>query len=617
MDVEIAEVADFLSGCVPFDTLDPAEMRVLVPRLTQRYHRRGTTVVEAGAPNDTLHVIRSGAVELTDRDGTLIDTRDVGDSFGYSTLRAPSPSLYRFQAVEDTLTLELQRGDFAEFAARNTEFREHYDDEADRVRGDLVAARVDASGGDPLGTPVGELLARDAVTSSSSSSVTDAARLMSARRVSSLLVVDDGRLVGILSDRDLRSRVLAEGRDPGIAVADVMTRHPFHVRDDARAFDATLLMMDRGVHHLPVLGAAGEVLGVVTSTDLLRLAQADPVYLAAKIARASDPAGVAEHVRRLPPMVAELSRKGLPASDVSRVITGTADAATRRLLELAEAELGPAPVPYCWVVLGSQARGELGIASDQDSALVLAARPDDDTWFVEVTARVRDGLAEAGFPVCPGDMMASNPRWRMTVDEWATQIDTWVGRPESEHVLDAQVAFDMRGVAGDVALCDAVRARVREAASSSPRFLAHLARAAADWHPPLGFLRGLVVEKRGQYRNTLDVKAGGLAAIVQMARLQVLAAGLPEVGTADRLGAAVAAGAMREGDARPLLTSFAFLRDLQLRHHAELVAQGRTPDNHIDPSTLSSRDRSRLKLAFRAIAEQQEALALRYPIRQM
>jgi CBS domain-containing protein len=617
MDVEISEVADFLAGCVPFDTLEHPALVALVPRLTQRYHRRGTTIIEAAAPNDALHVIRSGVVELTDRDGTLIDTRDVGDSFGYSTLPTRRPSLYRYVAAEDTLTMEMPREVFLDIASRYPEFGGYYHEESDRVRGDLVAARVDASGGDPLSTPVEELLARDAVTAPSTTPISDAARIMSERRVSSLLIVDGDRLVGILSDRDLRSRVLAAGLDPARPVSEAMTRDPFHVGGDTRAFDATLLMMDRGVHHLPVLDPAGRSLGVVTSTDLLRLAQADPVYLAARISRAASPGAVAEQVGKLPPMVAELTRKGMPAADVSRVITATTDAATRRLLDLAEAELGPPPVTYAWLVLGSQARGELGVASDQDSALVLASEPADDTWFAEVSARVRDGLAEAGFPVCPGDMMASNRRWRMTVDEWAARVDTWVHRPESENVLDAQVAFDLRAVAGDTALADRVRSHVRDVAAGSPRFLAHLARTAADWQPPLGFLRGLVVEKRGQYRNTLDIKAGGLSAIVQMARLQALAAGLTEVGTVARLEAAVSAGAMARGDARALLTSFDFLRDLQLRHHADLVSQGRDPDNHLDPSTVSSRDRNRLKQAFRAIAEQQEALALRYPIRQM
>ncbi len=617
MDVEITEVTDFLSGCVPFDILDRAELTRLVPELSQRYHRRGTVIVEHGAANDTLHLIRSGAVEVCDPDGTLIDARDVGDCFGYSTLAASGPSLYLIQASEDTLVLELPRAGFDDLAARHPTIREFFDEQTDRVRGDLVAARVDASGGNALSTPVGELLGRSAVTTPSTTPIDQAAQLMSARRVSSLLIVDDGRLVGILSDRDLRTRVLAVGRDPTGPVSGAMTIEPSYVRAVTRVFDATLLMMERGVHHLPVLDPAGLSLGVITSTDLLRLAQADPIYLAARISRADDPAEVAECVSRLPPMVVEMARRGDPAVDVARIITATADAATRRLIELAEADLGPAPVPFCWLVLGSQARGEMGVASDQDSALVLASRPADDSWFAEVTVRVRDGLAAAGFRVCPGDMMASNPRWRMTVDEWADRVDTWVRTPESENVLDAQVAFDMRAVAGDPALGDLVRERIKVAAAASPRFLAHLARSAADWQPPVGFFRGLVVERRGEYRNTLDLKAGGLAPLVQIARLQALATGLSEVGTADRFSAAVSAGVMLEQDARPLLRSFTFLRDLQLRLHADLVRQRREPHNRVAPSTVSTRDRHRLRNAFAAISRQQQALALRYPIRQM
>lgn len=620
MEVELVEVREFLARCAPFDELPAAVLDRLPSRLTQRYHRRGSVIVDAGQSNDTLHIIRSGAVEICDPEGTLLDTRDEGDCFGYSTLAHRGPSRYRMDAVADTLMLEMSREVFDEVAAEFPAIRDFFGERSDRVREDLASARVAAAGGDALATPVGELLTRDAVTTGPDTSVRDAARIMTERRVSALLVVDGGVVIGIFTDRDLRSKVVAVDGDPAAPVSTIMTSDPVSVDVHTRAFDATLLQIERGVHHLPVCGDGGPV-GMVTSGDLLRLAQADPVYLAARISRAPDAGTVAALSRRLPGIVGEFVRRGTAPQDIGRVITATADAATRRLLDLAEEDLGPPPVPYCWVALGSQARGELGVASDQDNALVLAdgapSAPGSDVYFAALADRVCHGLDRAGFPLCPGDVMASNHAWRRTTSEWLRQVADWVGAPEPDAMLHVQVFFDIRAVHGDPALLAPIRSDMLARARGSARFLAHLARVACEWQPPLGFFRGLVVARRGEYRNTLEIKAGGIAPVVQIARLHALAAGADEVATLDRLDAAAVAGVVARGDAENLAEAIRFLRGLAYRHHARQIAEGREQDNNVDPSTLSTKDRHRLRAAFRIIADAQDVLALRYRVGQM
>lgn len=620
MDVELVEVRDFLARCAPFDELPGTVLDRLPARLTQRYHRRGSVIVGAGETNDTLHIIRSGAVEICDPEGTLLDTRDEGDCFGYSTLAHAGPSRYRMDAVADTLLLEMSREVFDEVAAEHPVLKDFFGERSDRIREDLASARVAASGGDVLGTPVGELLTRDAVTIGPEASIREAARIMTERRVSSLLVVESAAVIGIFTDRDLRSKVVAVDADTSAPVSAIMSPDPVSVDVHTRAFDATLLQIDRGVHHLPVVDG-GVPLGVVTSGDLLRMVQADPVYLAARIARAPDAAAVAGLAERLPPLVGEFVRRGTTPQDIGRVVTATADAATRRLLALAEEELGPAPVPYCWVGLGSQARGELGVASDQDNALVLA---DDaatvagaDDYFAALADRVCHGLDRAGFPLCPGDVMAANPAWRRTTTEWINQVADWVGAPDPDAMLHAQVFFDIRAIRGPAALLAPIRRDMLARASASPRFQAHLARIACEWQPPLGFFRGLVVARRGEYRNTLEIKAGGIAPVVQIARLHAVAAGVEEVATLDRLDAAASAGGIARGDAENLAEAFRFLRRLAYRHHALQIAEGRPQDNNVDPRSLGSKDRHRLRAAFRIIAAAQDALALKYPVGRM
>lgn len=620
MDVELVEVRDFLARCAPFDDLPTSVLDRLPARLTQRYHRRGSVIVDAGQPNDILHIIRTGAVEICDPEGTLLDTRDEGDCFGYSTLVHGGPSRYRMDAVADTLLLEMSGEMFDELAAEFPAVRDFFGERSDRIREDLASARVAAAGGDALGTPVGELLTRDAVTTDPDTSIRDAARIMTERRVSALLVVEDGAVSGIFTDRDLRSKVVAAAADPAAAVSTIMTPDPVSVDVRTRAFDATLLQIDRGVHHLPVCDD-GVPVGMVTTGDLLRLAQADPVYLAARISRAPDTETVAVLSRRLPEIVGEFVRRGTAPQDIGRVITATADAATRRLLVLVEEDLGPPPVPYCWVGLGSQARGEMGVASDQDNALVLAddaaTVPRGDAYFAELADRVCGGLDRAGFPLCPGEVMASNPAWRRTTSEWMRRVADWIGAPEPETMVHAQVFFDIRAVHGDPALLAPIRRDMLARARANARFLAHLARIACEWQPPLGFFRGLVVARRGEYRNTLEIKAGGIAPVVQIARLHALAAGADEVATLDRLDAAAVAGVVLRGDAENLSEAFRFLRGLAYRHHARQISEGREQDNNVDPSTLSTKDRHRLRAAFRIIAGAQDALALRYRVGQM
>lgn len=189
--------------------------------------------------------------------------------------------------------------------------------------------------------------------------------------------------------------------------------------------------------------------------------------------------------------------------------------------------------------------------------------------------------------------------------------------PQPEAVLHSQVFFDMRAVHGDETLAARVRIQMREQPRTSPRFLAHLARIACDWNPPLGFFRGLVVARRGEYRNTLDVKAGGLAPVVQIARLYALASGVEAVATLDRFDAVAAAGGMGRADAENLSEAFRFLRGVAIRHHYRQIEAGVARDNNVDPSALSARDRHRLRLAFRLIAEAQDAVALRYRVGQL
>ncbi|MBC2932526.1 DUF294 nucleotidyltransferase-like domain-containing protein [Nocardioides sp. zg-1228] len=613
MEVELAEVRDFLAGHAPFDGLPPGDLAGLPRRCTARYARRGTVVLDVGEPGEGLYVVRSGAVEVCDEAGGLVDRIGTGEAFGMSSLLEHRPTRHRCTAVEDTLLLVLEPAAFDELCRAHPDVAAFYAaTHHTRLTRAIRNLRRATSGSTALGTRVGDLVTRPAVTTAPGTQVRDAAVTMSRAGVSSVLVVEDDELLGIVTDRDLRNRVLAADVPPHTPVRAVMTPDPATLSPDAPAFEALLEMVARDIHHLPLTDDAGRPIGLVTTTDLVRLENADPVHLAAAIGGQTTLAGVVAEAPGIRAVLGRLVERDVTAADVGRVATALGDAVRRRVLALVEDELGPPPVPYSWVVLGSAARDEEGFTADQDHAIVLAHEPDDAgaAWFAELAARVTAALEECGWPRCPGEVMATNPQWRLSVAQWQDQFTRWSREPHPDAVLRAAIFHDMRHLAGERRLAEQVhRASVRTA---SPRLLGHLSRQALSMRPPLGFFRGLVLERHGEHRDTLDIKRP-IAAVVQLARIHALRAGSPALTTRRRLEAAVAGGVLDRDAATELADALELMSHLRLHHQAAQVAAGETPDNNVRPADLTQWQRRHLRDAFEIVRSAQQTLSSRLP----
>jgi CBS domain-containing protein len=605
MDVELSEIRDFLAAHAPFDVL-PRDVLADVPRqCTLRYARRGSVVLDVGERGTALHVVRSGAVDVLDESGALVERVAAGGAFGMSALLEHRPTRYRFAASEDTLLLLLPADLFESLTRDHPGFLLFYAaTHHDRMARAIANLQQASSGATVLSTPVRELVSRPPVTTSPEASVAEAARTMSAARVSSLLVTD-GVVQGILTDRDLRNRVLAAGLDTATPVREVMTSPAQTLPADALAFEALLEMVSRRIHHLPLVDGRGAPVGVVTTTDLVRLESSDPVHLAADVARQATLAGVVQLARGIPQVLARLVDRDVSAADIGRIVTALGDAVRRRVVALVEAELGPPPTPYAWVVLGSAAREEEALAGDQDHALVVS-EPGHDAWFAELAARVTDVLADSGWPRCPGGVMATNPRWRGTVADWHAHFADWSREPRPDAVLEVAIFYDMRHLAGDVRLTEAVRRHA--AANVSARLLGHLAGQATAMRPPLGFFRSFVLEHEGEHRDTLDIKRG-LGAVVQLARVYALRAGVDAVPTRARLEAAAGAGVVDPGTAQDLRDAFELMSYRRLHHQVEQLRAGDPPDNGLDPSRLTDRQRRHLKDAFAIVRAAQQRMS--------
>lgn len=613
VDVELAEIREFLARHAPFDGLPGEALAGLPRRCTLRYARRGSVVLDAGDRGDGLYVVRSGAVEVRDETGDLVDRAGTGGALGMSSLLEHRPTRYRCTAVEDTLLLILEPEAFEELSQAHPDFATFYaathHARLSRAIGNLQRA---TTGSTVLGTRVGDLITREPITTTLTATVESAAATMSEAGVSSILVVEEEDLRGIVTDRDLRNRVLAAGLDPDSQVRSVMTSEPATMSPDALAFEALLEMVSRNIHHLPVVDDAGRPIGLVTTTDLVRLENANPVYLAAAIGGQTTLAGVVEEARGIPDALAHLVERDVTAADISRVATALGDAVRRRVVTLVEAELGPPPTPYSWVVLGSAAREEEGLSADQDHAIVMGVAPDraGEEWFADLAERVTSTLEESGWPRCPGDVMATNPQWRLTVKQWRQQFARWSREPEPEAVLRSAIFHDMRHLVGDRRLAEQVHQF--SVSTVSPWLLGHLSGQALAMRPPLGFFRGLVLERHGDHRDTLDIKRP-ISAVVQLARVYALRAASPALPTRTRLTAAAEAGKLDPGTAADLIDALELMSYLRLHHQAAQARLGQRPDNHLAPADLTERQRRHLKDAFEIVRSAQHRLSSQLP----
>jgi CBS domain-containing protein len=455
-----------------------------------------------------------------------------------------------------------------------------------------------------LSVRVETLASQPIVTCAPDDTVTQAARRMRDRLVSSLIV--DSRPPGLVTATDLRDRVLAAGLDPDIPVRQVMTRPLRTIPADSTVDEAVLAMVDWGIHHLP-LTRRGRLVGMVTDTDLLRRESHHPLLVRRQLDRASGPEQLAAYAREVTTVAARLVRAGTPAADVTRFLTSAYDALYVRAARDSEAALGPPPCPYALLVLGSGARQESTLRTDQDHALVVAdgAPPGADAWFAELAEHLAATLERCGLVRCPGGIMATNPARRVPLGAWQEQFIRWIEEPEEDAVLAAATYFDFRQLHGELDAETPLR-RIAGQAAGNRRFLGRLAVAALWRRPPLGLLHHLHAD-----HGRIDLKAHGTAPIVDLARLLALAAGDPAVSTTARLRAAAKLGTAGTA-AADLAAAFEFLQQLRLRHQALQLATGAAPDDAAPLAELTALQRRWLKDTAEVLRSCQQSVRIAF-----
>lgn len=602
--MEVTEVSKFLARTTPFDQLDSAQLAELALQLSVYYSQAGEHVEIA---QERLLIIRTGIFALYSDQQQLLTKLEEGDFYGYQLLLTGLADNDQLICEEDGLLFWLPADAFHQlryqyknidiffqrlFGRRLHQYKEQQSSRFTLKVSDIVQARK--------------------VSISGEHSVQQAAQLMTEKRVSSLLVEQDERLTGILTDRDLRTRVLAANLPATTPVQQVMTPKPHTIDKHAYLFEAVQLMSRFNIHHLPVL-EQGLSFSMITATDIIRSQQDHPVYLIGEIHRQPSIDGLEQCALQINNLALVMGKQQVPAHEAGHIITTITDALTQRLIKLAQQELGPAPCVFSWLCFGSQARMDQSINADQDNGLLLEKEPSGEIseYFARLADFVCQGLARCGIKLCPGNIMASNPELRMSLKGWSGKFAKWISSPTPDAILKASIFFDMRVVEGSKGLFNALQQDIL-ARTNHALFLMQLTQTSLQRTAPLSFLRNFILEHDGKQKKGLDLKKRGISLITDIVRVYALANGITEVNTRQRLQQLAAIGVIDSKESQNLSDAFDVLAQLRWDKHLHDIAQGHDASNLLDPAVLSGLQRHQLKDSFAVINNAQSSVKHRF-----
>ena len=608
-------LAAFLAAHPPFDAIDPALRSALARAARPRPLATGElALVEDGVPAQGLWLILTGSIDLV-HDGEVIVVLEPGECFGHPSLLTGMAPAYTVRAREPSSCAVFRAAESR--AALGTEAGAAF--VASSLRRRLVRQGYAVHGLLDVGTTPVSAILRPATWCAPEDRVGALAARLGVDGVTALLVgLSDGR-VGLITDVEIRAAFAREpaGRLDARCAAEIARVPVPTVPVGQLAVEATVDLLAAGSEHAAVLDGTA-ICGLLSAVDLLGLDTRSPIALRHTVLGAPDRDTLLRAVSHLPRLFALLHRAGVPPRDLGRVLSLQHDAVVSRLIDFSIWQWGPAPLPWAWLDLGSSARREFTLASDQDNALAYAtpepgSESDVDAYFAQLGGDVNDGLAACGFGVDHNGVLAGDRRWRMSKADWIRTFDDCLTQPDESHLIRASVGFDFRPAAGGLAITAELTARIR-AAREHPEFMGLIARSALGNPVALSFRGALAVEKSGEHAGRLDLKRGAILPLVNLVRFHALACGVTISPTVDRIDAVAASGGVPAETAAALKEAFAVITRLRFAHHAAAIEAGRAADNMLEPGALSPIARTELREALAAIKRAQKPLGAWAPV---
>jgi CBS domain-containing protein len=599
------QVTDFLRQSGPFDCLDAEQINDISGHSHIIYLAAENQDEMLSRHKNSLFLIQSGQFSVKDCDGALKHLSD-GDYFGYAALL--DNITYKLDVTVDSPGLVLcMPKEWFDKAMSHPKVSQFFNAAKDDV---LQHDAVTDSNSMWLHKPLFEVTDTKPITVAQTDSIQSAGALMSAERISSVLIIEENELIGIVTDRDLRNRVVAPAKDMQLPVKEIMTKNPAYLTKNKTLFDAVSLMNEKSINHLPVLDEITNApVGMITATDIFKQQRNNVLFVISDISKANNLYELTRCSWQLPHYFASSAKRPGDFDIVGKVLSQATDVMTRKLITFFQQQHGQAPIPYCWLVYGSQAREDQTMGSDQDNALLLAEEPNAEqaTYFKEMAEYVCSGLGKCGIKLCDGNIMASNPKLRMSLKAAIEQSKSWVRQPTPEAMLSFNIFLDARAAAGDSSLFVRLQSE-RKSLFQQSMFLAALARQANEGSVPLSMFQKFVYVKDKKIKDSIDLKHTAIAIINNLVRIHALANAITIPSTVGRLNALPENCGVSSEDIKNLRDIWLFLNRLRWRHQLNNKVQ----DNFIRVSDLSSIEKHQLKAAFQAIHRAQQAAVLKY-----
>ena len=619
---------EFLSKLPPFSFLPEEELRKTVFEISlKRYTKETELFVQGRSRFEHLHIIRKGAVERyykEDDHEILYEFLSDGDMFGgVSILMHEGISARMMRTKVDTDFYLLPKKIFMDVCSRYEAFSDYFTDIFGKLMLDKSFAAIIAKSGQTkddmvpefFNQPVESIYARDLVSCDTGVSIQEAAVMMSQRRCSSIFVREpDGTFVGIVTDNDLRRKVIGKGYDISKPVLDIMSSPLSVIPARAPIFEALMSMMQKNIKHLAVTDAGEKVVGAVTVSDLIAAQGQSAFSLIREINTAGSVEEIANKQEQLPRLIQNLINSGVKADNVARLVSTISDAILNKLIGFAYREMGPPSVKFVFLILGSEGRREQTLKTDQDNAILFEDVPGEfldgvTGYFLKFGEKVCAWLDQVGYAYCNGGVMAKNPQWCQPLSVWKEYFTKWISTVEPEALLQSSIFFDFRGGYGSMELEAQLRRHLFKSFAERPNFFRYLAENSLYPKPPLGFFGNFIVESKGEHRDAFDIKRS-ITMIVNFARAYALHNRIEETNTQERLNRLHLMRILSWKDYNEIEQSYSYLMQLRfVRQVTAVMKENGRPDNYINPKTLSRIEQTMLREIFKSIEKFQAKMS--------
>ena len=619
----------FLSKLPPFTFLPEEELQKIAIDVSVKHcPKEKDLFIQGRSKFEHLYIIRKGAVERyykEDEHEILHEFLSDGDIFGgVSMLLHNGISARMMRTKADTDFYILPKIYFLDICSRYEAFSDYFTDIFGKLMLDKSFAAIIAKGMQPkedvvpqfFNQPVENIYARDLVYGETDMTIQEAAVMMSQRRCSSIFVREPGGdFVGIVTDNDLRKKVIGKGYDIKKPVSDIMSSPLSAIPARAPIFEALMSMMQENLKHLAVTDVNEKVIGAVTISDLIAAQGQSAFSLIREINVAGSVEEIANKHEHLPRLIQNLINSGVNADNVARLISTISDAILNKLIGFAMNELGPPPAKFVFLILGSEGRSEQTLKTDQDNAILFEDQPSEFTesvrgYFLKFGGRVCTWLDQAGYAFCNGGVMAKNPQWCQPLSVWKEYFTKWISTVEPEALFQSNIFFDFRGGYGDMDMVAQLREHLFASLAGRPNFFRYLTENSLYPKPPLGFFGNFVVESKGDHRDAFDIKSS-MTTIVNFTRAYALYHGIEETNTQERLNRLFLKKILSWRDYHELEQSYSYLMQLRfVRQVAAVMRENGKPDNYIKPKTLSRMEQTMLRAIFKSIEKFQAKMSV-------